>query len=87
MTMREKFEKEIKELAEKCEAQRHIIEKNFNNTYEDVLNLNTYRSRYLINEIKLLNFDKDFITFIVEFEDGQHSYLKISPDKIELTVK
>ena len=87
MTMREKLEKELKELAEKCEAQRCIIEKNFNNTYEDVLDLNTNRSRYLVSEIKLLNFDKEFITFIVEFEDGQDSYLRITPDKIGLTVK
>lgn len=85
MTMIKKLEDEIKELKEKNEAQRHHIEESFNNTYKDVLDLNTNRSTYLINAINLLNFDKEYITFLVKFEDEETMYLKIKPgDEIRL---
>lgn len=87
MTMIKKLEGEIKELREKCNAQREHIGKNFNNTYKDVIDLNINRSTYLINAINLLNFDKDSITFTVEFEDGQTSYLRIKPGEISLSIK
>ncbi len=87
MTMIEKLENEMKELREKCEAQREVIEKNFSNTYKDVLDLNVNRSDYLIHDIRLLNFYEDSIIFIVEFEDGKTSYLDIKPGEINLNIR
>ncbi len=87
MTMIEKLENEMKELREKCEAQREVIERNFSNTYKDVLDLNANRSAYLIHEIKLLNFYEDAIAFTVEFEDGKTSYLYIKSGEINLTIR
>jgi len=86
MTMVKKLENEIKELKEKCEAQRNHIEKSFDNTYKEVIDLNMNRSTYLINTINLLNFDKERITFTVEFEDGHTSFLYIKPGEINLSV-
>lgn len=85
MTMMDKLETEITDLKEKCEAQREQIEKNFNGTYKEVLDLNLNRTKYLIYDIRLLRFFKDSIDFIIEFEDGQTQFLHIKPGEIRMT--
>ena len=85
MTMMDKLETEITDLKEKCEAQREQIEKNFGGTYEEVLDLNLNRTKYLIYDIRLLRFFKDSIDFIIEFEDGQTQFMHIKPGEIRMT--
>lgn len=85
MTMMDKLETEITDLKEKCEAQREQIEKNFNGTYKEVLDLNLNRTKYLIYDIRLLGFFKDSIDFIIEFEDGQTQFLHIKPGETRMT--
>lgn len=85
MTMMDKLEAKIADLKEKCEAQRKYIEKNFNGTYKEVIDLNHKRIDYLICDIRLLTFSEDSIDFIIEFEDGQTQFLHIKPGEIRMT--
>lgn len=48
MTMMDKLEAKSADLKEKCEAQRKHIEKNFNGTYKEVIDLSYNRTDYLI---------------------------------------
>ncbi len=85
MTIMDKLEAKIADLKEKCEAQRKHIEKNFNGTYKEVIDLSYNRAGYLICDIRLLRFFKDSIDFIIEFEDGQTQFLHIKPGEIRMT--
>lgn len=84
MTMMDKLEAKIADLKEKCEAQRKHIEKNFNGTYKEVIDLSHNRTDYLICDISLLKFSEDSIDFIIEFEDGQTQSLHIKPGEIRM---
>lgn len=86
MTTVENLENQIKEIKEKCKAQREIIERDFGNTYKDLLDLNKSKAIYLIHDISLLDFYEDRVVFAITFEDGDRAFLDITPNKIDLRI-
>ena len=89
MTVKEKLEKEIAELKQKCELIRKGLFLTENGTRKSYLNADEWvdiwrnRTAYLINDIRLLSVEpkseyfKPCLRFIIAFEDDNSEYIDV----------
>lgn len=89
MTQKEKLEKEISELKEKCEKFRNKIFFTNDGKKKDHFNANEWldiqqnRTKYLIHKIELLSvnpkteYSNPYLRFIIEFEDSSSELTEV----------
>lgn len=84
MTESQKLEERLKQIKAHCEESRAFIEKEVK-SYEKLLEVLQNRPEYLINEITVLNFDKEFVTLLMRFEDDQTLFIRVVPKELQIS--
>lgn len=84
MTESQKLEEKLKQIKAHCEESRAFI-KNEVKSYEKLLEILQDRPEYLVNEITVLNFDKEFVTLLMRFEDNQTLFIRVVPKELQIS--
>lgn len=84
MTESQKLEERLKQIKAHCEESRAFI-KNEVKSYKNLLEILQNRPEYLINEITVLNFDKEFVTLLMRFEDDQTLFIRVVPKELQIS--